>query len=73
MEKREVRQLRIGDRVSLKYSLGIGKITRIVWSYREYRYGNLPKDGMYPMIEFRDIMTKGNVGRHTLLLRSGRT
>ncbi len=58
MEKREVERLRIGDRVRLKYNLGIGKITRIAMQPHPLLF-NSPADGVYPMIEFRDIVTKG--------------
>ncbi len=60
MDKRAVKQLRVGDRVLLKHHLGVGKITRIAQQPRERRC-NSPEDGTYPMIEFRDIVTKGKL------------
>lgn len=56
MRRREALKIQVGDRVVLKHNLGIGEVTRVAHEYHP-RIASLHKDGIYPMIKFRQDNT----------------
>ena len=58
MNKRDVDKLKVGDFVHLKHNLGRGTIEVIAMDEEEY--DDAPSLGRYPMIKFRDEVTKSS-------------
>lgn len=61
MRRREVRKLEVGTYVRLKHNLGSGSITHIEMWYTKNSPRCAPRNGRYPMIQYRDEVTKSKV------------